>query len=250
MARRTRRPKVVWLPVDRDNRLGEPSAATVGTASSHFQFQIAPPDGAIGSTGSGAIPLVGDSPQINALAGSSVASLADFEGSAYRLRRVVGKIYAAISQVDLGAGAADTMILTVGLIVLRCDPEGIPLVNVANVVTAVHYNPSAMDNISDPWIWRRSWMLTNAVQVVANSPFHAIFPPTNASGFGSGISDGPHVDAKTARIIGNEERLFLVATATNANGDGQPVNDIILTGDLRVLASMRSSQGNRRNASR
>lgn len=63
--------------------------------------------------------------------------------------------------------------------------------------------------------------------------------------------EGPHVDAKTARIVGPDQRLFLVVTNTIQGGSAAGgVSSCEVITDLRVLASMRSSQGNRRNASR
>lgn len=247
MARRiSRRPKVVWLPMDRNNRLGVAGGATLGTDSAMFQINVGAGSGLIGATNTVVIPVVGDAPQLLALAGSPAGpSLSDYEGSAYRLRRIVGKLFVSIDNTALDATAASTVVITCGFIVLRVDDLGVPI----NVTTDA-YAPAALDGIRDPWIWRRSWVLTNLVQfaTIAGAGFQP-FPTTNAD-YGS-VADGPHVDAKTARVIADEERLFFVAQATNRDGTGgQGQNLIIITGDLRVLASMRSSQGNRRNASR
>lgn len=65
------------------------------------------------------------------------------------------------------------------------------------------------------------------------------------------VADGPHVDQKTARIVSSEERLFLTVSATVLTGSGgELVTSAFVNTDLRVLASMRTSSGNRGNASR
>lgn len=112
-------------------------------------------------------------------------------------------------------------------------------------------SPSTLANVQDPWVWRRSWDISNSnAAALTADPNSAALPPSNVN-YGGGIMDGPHVDAKTARIVGPEERLFLDVAIEGINGDSQATpGAVVLLADLRVLASMRTNQGNRRNASR
>lgn len=77
--------------------------------------------------------------------------------------------------------------------------------------------------------------------------------PHNNFALGNGsLYTGPHVDQKTARVVGPEERLFLDVTATVLfDGAGAATTTgFLIHSNLRVLGSMRTQLGNRRNASR
>lgn len=247
MARR--KPRVVWLPVDRLNRLGEPAAVATSTASSIGIIQINA-TGPIGTPNTVIQPVVLDqTPELGLTAG--VQSLADVTQSSYRLRRIVGKIWGCIQQdptLGTPGDAPINVILTCGFIVLRVNEEDSQALQ-----NAAQYDAQSYGNITDPWIWRRSWLLTNLIeqaQTPSGDPARQ-FQGIQSSAFGGSVADGPHVDAKTARVIGPEERLHLVSTAVALDGnDPQLGSTVTILTDLRVLASMRSSSGNRRNASR
>lgn len=248
MARRIKRPKVVWLPSDLDNRLGqaEDTAASDGHESSIGIFGVDVPgfDGTFATISSATLvtPVVKDSP---IGLGVQEATLSDIEGSAYRLRRIVGKIYVECFQVEPAVGEPTDFIASAGFIILRTDDLGRPM-NANNDT----YNVNSLDSQGDPWIWRRSWRVANNT-ARPNSAL-AISAPSNHAYYGGGVLDGPHVDAKTARIVSNEERLFLVLTVIPLDGNENDQNDarVLFLTDLRVLASMRTQAGNRRNASR
>lgn len=253
MARRIRRrPRVVWLPPAPDFALGTGGVATTQDQSG-FKIFVLNLTGAVGATITGICPVVADKASI--AVGSPIAgttfnpSLSDMFNSGYRLRRVVGKIFAQHDQPQAPATNSNiSSIATAGLIVLRVNEDsGAPLAT-ANPFA---YNPQLIKQWSDPWIWRRSWILGDVNAAVSSTGiYNATWPETN-SAYGS-VADGPHVDAKTARIIGPEERLFLVVSATThaINGTGAAGGNVIITADLRALGSMRTSVGNRRNASR
>lgn len=246
MARRTgRRPQVVWLPSDVNNRLGTaPSAATIGTESNHGILLLNSIPGTVGGAEVAVIPLVKDEP-LNITATTS--SLGDLEGSAYRLRRIVGKIFVLAQRTvtQVGAEGFNTLV-TAGFIVLKTDEQGVPLATGASA-----YDVSNLDNIRDPWIWRRTWFVSDPNSVLDSGIGHNFLPgPSTNMEYGS-VADGPHVDAKTARVIGDEERLFMVVTATSADGNNaQLLKSVGVFFDLRVLGSMRKQSGNRRNSSR
>lgn len=251
MARR-RGPGVVWLPASTDDRLGtEPNtAASSGATPSAGIISLAPPafgpDPNDGDTVFAA--LVKDEPQG---VGTAVAegSLSDIEGSAYRLRRIVGKIFVQSFQDAPVAGQPTQFLVTIGIIVLRVGDDGNPL----NSSTTLGYSPQRLDAVRDPWIWRRNWRVANNQPLIAAGAPPVTSPASNfAPGAYGSVFDGPHVDAKTARVISDEERLFLVANAISLDGaeDSQDSGSLLVIWDLRVLASMRKQSGNRRNASR
>lgn len=253
MARRIRRPSVVWLPADAENRLGVAPLRAASGALSSSGIGLFAVGGLAGSSSVFIAPVVKDEPVGTASGGitSLDTSLADLEGSAYRLRRVVGKIWVQTAQQTIINDSPIHFIVTAGLMVLRTGPTG-------DIITgaATDYAPATLDNLRDPWIWRRSWGISDLAQMAARN----VAVPDSEVNFGwngnnafyGSVMDGPHVDAKTARVISDEERLFLVVGATPVpGGSGQETNgNINVIWDLRVLASMRKQAGNRRNASR
>lgn len=234
--------KVVWLPQDNINSIGGVGSTNV------YQLFALNPVGVAGSIASGEIPLVIDNPPLATTAG---ATLADINSSGYRLRRIVGKIW--IDQQQLAEDLPSDIIVTAGIIVRRVDPAtGASLAFLSG--SAEILSPSEIENTSDPWVWRRTWRVNNLLATV-NDPLgnqDAESLLTNNYGHGPSAVDGPHVDQKTARIIGPEERLFLTASAMIFNFGGMVAISAttFVMCNLRILGSMRTMVGNRRNASR
>jgi len=239
--RKRKSPRVVWLPPETSlSPVNVPSSGWQVGGAAALQITRAAP------TASVEFPLVLDEPQATA-----TSSLSDLENSGYRLRRIVGKIFVIGDDLDDASGIA-AIGVTAGIIVRRVDQTGTSLA--AQLGTNQEQaSPSETENWTDPWLWRRSWFLNNPsigfgvtlLQAVGLPPWHNILQ-------GSAL-DGPHVDAKTARIIGPEERLFLDVSATallGADGQSEIGNETQVIFEMRVLGSMRTSTGNRRNASR
>lgn len=240
MARRRRAPRVVWLPQTNANTIDGVNA------NSAFQTTILQVAGDPGDSAGGVIPLTIDGGESDPLALST--SLADVENSGYRLRRIVGKIWCTTEQVTGGSGP-QAGILCAGIIVLRADvATGIPIAG----ATSTDYDPAKIQNAGDPWCWRRSWMCVNSGATAVGTDFFGPRLFTGCNWSVGGNADGPHVDQKTARIVSSEERLFLALSLTliTSGVDAQSTLDVKVFTDLRLLASMRTGIGNRRNASR
>lgn len=166
------------------------------------------------------------------------ASLRDqVEGQTWFLKRLVGKLHLA---ANLPAGlirnrtqAWQALKVAAGFFVARAQDQDPSLPD----VTFQEMDPWQMDNSGNPWIWRRTWMLSTANVNDAN-----IFFPNSTDNFGS-IADGPHIDAKTARSIAPEERLWLAIGVQGydpelleVSGVGESqINGIL---DIRVLGTM------------
>jgi len=255
MARRfsRRKPKVLWLPV-------------VGNDNSDIPEQenwVNGPAGVLSIPHTGAIifdavPVTFDySDAPSTEQGTFDRSLQDLaSGNNYRLRRIVGKIHAGCYP---GANTNTQFPLTevaAGFIVNRTDDSGNLVI--ASLLEPQACSPLAQDASQDPWIWRRKWMLAPELGPLAvDAPTDSIVYgswtqgfPSSTAGFGS-VADGPHIDQKTARVIANQERLFfwIAARVRFDNPSGQSSN-IQWALDVRILASLRTAQGNRRNASR
>lgn len=241
--RRRRKPRVVWLPPDSNNRLGaNPAVGGFNAGAFDFFLDILGPGSVAGDSTTGYIAVNADIPTAEfQSSGLAVTSLADIYSSGYRLRRIVGKVYVSLFQSLAEAGDIPQVLVTAGFIVLRVDPGGQPL----SAATPASYSPAAINGWADPWIWRRTWMLSNITEAVALGL--PLFPDTNVA---QTTFDGQHVDAKTARRIGQEERLFFFANAMVAKAGGGGNAHVSITGEVRCVASMLSMAGNRRNASR
>lgn len=180
-------------------------------------------------------------------------------GQEYRLRRLVGKVQVGFTPTLTSENAENIggCQYAAGFIVCKTDDDGNPTTDFDEV------NPFAQNSTDDPWIWRRKWILGSQgiaenVWVNPATVYSSLdqlifknFPPTTVH-YGS-VADGPHIDQKTARVISRQERLFFVhATRIAAIEDTTYVNEGFIRGylDLRILASLRSGMGNRRNASR
>lgn len=177
--------------------------------------------------------------------------LSDYTQGGYLLQRVVGKLFVGMRQSTPTEpnAALPGGIVTASLEILRTNPDDNNPTGLANVD---NYNALSPGNERDPWIWQRSWMLSNGNATVFTEPYDQTWgyaPYTNCE-YGS-VLDGPHVDAKTKRRVGPEERLALVITTQAATEHTQGFDDgaVDIIFQYRVLATpIRSS--NRRNTSR
>jgi len=233
--RRKTRPRVVWLPATNANTISVDNRSGIQTVFLDVDPQTSP------FRATAEIPLVIDG-EPNPLAAGQ--TLSDMENSGYRLRRIVGKIFVARKQ-DTDAGSPFSTIVTAGIIVRRTNPEtGTSLASLN--ASGFLQDPQDIENWGDPWIWRRSWWLANGSSDAAPNDVDVPFSNMECGS----VADGPHVDAKTARIVSTEERLFLNVTAEILETGATLLAEHRIVVDLRCLASMRTGIGNRRNASR
>lgn len=254
---RRRRKSYRWLPPDPGNRYAGPDNQAVIDS---------PDDGAVGSFGidipvslgngvvvGATIPLVGDLHE-EIIAGVAPPSIGGVPGTmadmtfGYSLVRVVGKLFCVVEQftfpgVEPPVGLSYEFIVTAGIIVRRVDDNGVP--------TTSNALPQSYENQSDPYLWRRSWMLCNQPLAQRDGSYYPW--PSNNGAYGS-IQDGPHVDAKTRRTVKDEERLFLDVEVMTTFGTRLEIEEQISTvrfiWDLRFLGRVFQSAGNKRNASR
>lgn len=253
--RRRRQRRLTWFPPIGTER--NASEALDQAPSGRF-FTINVQSSAAGVGGHSTIqtPLTFDqSAEQEALALATVnptllnaMSLADFEQQSWRLRRVVGKLFAGCANDDQQAQGPPAVLFSAGLMVRTVDEEnGVPL----SPLPEQHVD--SIGSNRDPWIWRREWILASSFPGGGTSGVTDAllsFPRTTAD-YGS-IQDGSHIDQKTNRIIGPNERLILTLTGTALplpNPDN--TNQAVITGyfDYRLLGSVMKAS-NRRNASR
>lgn len=252
--RRRRRPRVQWLPN---------TGTQLGTNRGSLDVSAQPAAIEFADLFDYAIPrvvetpLVLDNPREAAKAGAplNVVQLQGLNFNAewgYRLRRIVGKLHISAQAVQQ-ASAFAALWVKVGFIVRRVDAQ-----TGASLAQANDTDPTALENVTDPWIWQRNYIIGTGGS--AGGSTGAIEPAfqllaQNTVDVG-GTKDGPAFDIKTARRLGPEERLFvdvsvvgLPLTADGAVVSAQSINFYFWM-DYRVLGTISSAAGNRRNASR
>lgn len=247
MRTRKRKPRVVWLPPDPNNRLGAAPGSEITSTSSAIQGfrELQLSTGPRGTFDGYVVPVVGDKTNAGAyIIGASAQdhTFDDLFTNGYRLRRICGHIWPRMVQRgEAGDGKGINYVVTVGFQVMEVNEGGAP----ANGEEAVLDSYATQEN---PWIWRRSWILTNFVTAGASGQTWGTFGPAQG---GFSVREGSIIDQKTARRIGPDQRLFMAVQATSLEEvtDGQGFIEVCW--NYRVLASLLTvPAGNRRNSSR
>lgn len=120
----------------------------------------------------------------------------------YIIKRIVGKLHVGHNNI---ANAPNNALVTAGFFVARAD-DSTPVTPVGGPGALSQYAPNILNNIREPWMWRRTWMLTKSSST--NQP---TYPTTNSS-YGD-IESGPHVDIAVGRRVGNDDRLWFALSA-------------------------------------
>lgn len=256
--RRKRRFKGNWLAVAYDELGGEQQFCVVRSDQ-----VTATKDGTVGiNLTTVALDIPVDTEGLGGL-------LNDFQQGGYALRRIVGKCFVNVEPAVPDASVAATVlnqrptgvIVTAGFFVARTEQttgDTAPIGSSIGAVINNQYNPQSPLCITEPWIWRRTWLLGDPVlranlnANIAGGQFSSDGsrpvdgnwnnPPSNTL-YGS-VSDGAHVDAKTRRRILSDERLFFAIAARTTpagvdntnNGTDQVVSYNL---DLRVYGASR-----------
>lgn len=240
---RRKSPRVAWLPPTNAFSIDDDGVSNWNT------FIMDVTQAGLGSADVAEVPLVLDG-QADPLAAST--SLADVQFNSYRLRRIVGKVYFLLQSDD--NGAASLLGVTAGIIVRRVDEATQASIASGTPDSTDLIGPDRARNTQDPWIWHRNWILSDAQLGFDTSTDWSNSGQIAATNYAHGPAavDGPHVDQKTARIIGPEERLFMDVSATilQTRGISATPKKLQCFYSFRILGSMRVNSGNRRNASR
>jgi len=270
--RRRRRPRVAWFPpIGTQFTIGD-DTFDIGPVT--FEVDVL----ANGNTNTTELPLTFDFglEEIQGFLNQNVPSvtLSDVQGSGWNLKRCVGAVHATYSPITIidnvisGENTAPpAAFFGCGLMVRKV--QGLSS-NTSSNVTVFD-----QDDYTDPWIWRRAWVLgqdaswtverqltQSAIGVIHGN--RAVGPnsfsgqiayanfPKCTSGYSNAKESG-YMDAKTNRIIGPDERLILTFTSkalpiqpqANYTVDGK-IHGIF---DFRLLGMLRRFT-NRRHASR
>lgn len=261
MARRRRR-RPLWFPIiaaagegqDQDNFNSRPFALSVqpGGLSTVLVFPIIPDKQVDGDT----------------IAASVAGQLIQHLGNSYELERIVGKLFLACSAPvdDVDTIFPKTIQIGAGFFVARQADEqagggaDLPIGAASQAELIENYSPLSEDTVREPWIWHRTWILSTgrfsgnpnaggngfiwaANPLVAGTGFLDFVPLPGAprTNIGQGLMDGPHVDARSGRRVGGDERLwFAVAVRTlDFVLDNSPNANAIATDAVKGVLQVR-----------
>lgn len=231
------------------NREGGGSAYGLTTVSIQVIPELDPSSGP-GAGSCVAVSLVPDETQHPDAAATGNSTLRDFtEGQDWLVKRIVGKIHAySVQQApDAGQTCWQQMQLGCAFFVARANEEN---PNTPDL-EAREYDPLGSEVVREPWIWRRTWLLNNDLGDAVGTGLVSFkgVAPISTMQYGS-VLDGPHLDAKSARRVRREERLWFVASVNGFYGDVENSFDVAVTRkdsfievnlDYRILGAMRKS---------
>lgn len=250
MARRRRRRTGTWLPA-----LGTTGPeASIGDETAAVEFRLTvPPDG---TSDIALFPLTFDQPvETDNNTVNTATPLNDFIGNEYVIQRIVGNLFInrAINLTEAGVDpSAGACYVVAALFVARAEDADVdvdaPIGSATLQRALANYSPLSSENIREPWIWRRSWLLGSAQfgAVDANTGFSVGLPSNNLFAYGGGVACGPFVDSRVKRRVRQDERLFFTCQARNF-----PLNKLapdgvtpqLLAGlfDYRIFGSLRKA---------
>lgn len=235
--RRKRRNRGTWFPV-LGHIVGDLQEEFYPYADARIFTDPVPNDNVDGGSQRGPLPLIPDfTPEQSQNTADLGSSLHDrVSGQAWLLQRIVGKIHLHCRATE-GTNPLEVweaIYVTFGILVARSEDDAQGVCD----LTAKEADAQHVDNVMNPWVFRRSWMLGNESVV---SPLS--FPCTTGQ-YGS-VLDGPHIDSKVKRIISAEHRLWYVVTARGYNSvstdvSGSTENQPSVAGlfDYRIFGSL------------
>jgi len=251
MRRRSKR-KYTWFPIigTRVGVEGEQYDVTFGgfPALTPNPNSGAPPNEGDPTFGDSGIQALVPDRSIEESGHSNTSSLRDLtEGQDWLLKRIVGNIFVAAGPDSAPGGSTNadvwsSLMVTVGILVARSQDDN---PDSPDFTTNDEFDPMAVNNAMNPWVWRRTWWLGPPGE--ASNTWQGVLPNTNTE-YGD-MRSGPHIDSKVSRRITKEHRLWLtarvigydplvqsVALAQNV----QPFATIVT--DLRILGAMRKGR--------
>lgn len=239
--------KFTWFPT-----LGTTSAVGSPLSGASFTIEVAPPSGE-GPNGQGSVttlifPIVPDRPrepsagQADSLGGELALEL----GTEWFCERIVGSLFIGFRVPDTGEIVPNSVLVAAGFFVARAADDDAgggssqPIGSASAAERNNNYSPLHPDTVREPWMWRKSWILGGAPRVADG---FSTFP--NANAFYGSLGDGPKVDVKSVRRIGQDDRLFFTVSTVCLKGPSEGLTPATLDGmlDVRVLGGLRKAKG-------
>lgn len=254
--RRRRKTRYTWFPL-----VG--SAANVEGTSSFNQLKalFSPPGN--GEPVVAIAPLVTDVP----LEGTDISSgntLGQILGNEYFLKRIVGRCWVSVRQLADDPPVVinpKTFLIGAGMFVARANDsasgggENQPVGSASAQERLDNYSTLSLDTVREPWFWERKWVLNTGQgpqpQIASTSPIHFgnQFDTPTSNIMLTGMN-GAHFDAKTARRIRQDERIWLSLSVRTIDNEFDPPaapnvaanNGVAVLFDYRVLGALRRAR--------
>lgn len=228
MRSRRRRNRATWFPI-----LGFENATGQGLSTVDIRLFTVDPTGAPNVLVIPIIPDIDIDPEAGqgTAGGAPIRSLRDMvEGQSCIIERVVGNIQWEMVQAGAGTDEAQRAICCSALAV-------VPTADGTNgdpAIAATELDPLRADNSSQPWLWRRVWVLgdsRNTTELTTGLPSNNCF---------GSLAEGSKIDTKgVRRAIRREERLFLIHSVLQPfPGVEQTEAETRVYTDLRVIGRM------------
>jgi len=197
-------------------------------------------------------PVTTDAPSFQGDSVNDQTVMGDVIGNEYFLDRIVGKIHLQ----TLAGDSLAPVLVGAGFFVAQADDvtKSIPIGSATALEERSNYCPIEADTVREPWIWRRTWILgaqgnTFYEGLAVGDPIGtdtAFGWPNSNSQYGS-VLDGPHIDAKTKRRVGQEDRLWFAVATSYIPGFVNPglmeeLQTVIGYVDLRLHGALRRSR--------
>lgn len=171
------------------------------------------------------------------------------EGQDWLLDSIVGSIHVGINATNTNLDPGQepneqwaTIAVTVGIFVADAIEENQIHPDIAS---NREIDPTNVDNIRQPWVWRRTWLLSNPGTIFAGQQTAGGWPSTNTFVTGN---LGPGIRTKTKRRIRRNQRIWLIAACTgfdfnniSVGGDPETQPVVNIMADLRICGKMRRS---------
>lgn len=243
MVRRKRQRKFTWMPTI--GAVGQ--NVSVDQSYTFLNALTVPANGLAGAGTRGGVPaifivpVIQDKPLEPGAQNEVAGSLNNVVGNEWFCERIVGDIFVGTRLGVTEDQGPRTIAVTCGFFVARAGDtnQNLPIgaTNGTAAETHVNYSPAALNAVREPWMWRRTWVLGrtfNESDGLAQNP--------SVNSFYATLANGPHVDCKSVRRIGNDERLWFAVTCTDISiGFPNPTEAglVDVMTDLRVLGALR-----------
>lgn len=256
--RRRRKAAVVWLP-NVGTKFNQDGAGAPNVNENPSETEFIVDVTAAGPTpATVSVPLVLDNPNSVAETGAplDVIQKQGLQFNAdwgYRLRRIVADYYVGAAPTNLQGTNLGGIAVHLGIIIRRVFAED-------GTATAPpqQQDVNTLENNKDPWIWRRSFILSEGIPRAGDNLTSQAIEAAPQSNIGYGVAKYMNIDQKTVRRVGPEERLFLTATFFRVPYD-EALAGAALDNNWRIYFHMsyrclaqrvQAMMGNKRNATR
>lgn len=200
-----RKRRFTWLPPIGSLAVVDQATATLAARTGQLTV---PADAGAWTTA--VIELTYDQPHEPGPLTAADTPLVDFIGQEYLLERIVGRFLASYSNGDTLTGYRN-VILGAGFFVARADTTPTsPIGEAADLED--DYNPLTSSTAREPWLWHRTWILSNNTQLAGTEIGEIAIgaSSTRADQFPNADS----IDTNSRRIVGNDDRLWFAMGVT------------------------------------